>query len=109
MSTTMNHNIAERRHIPDRRNTLLASSSASNMSNASSVKAEDTNTMSAIDWIAMTLLIIGGLNWGLVGLFHFDLVATLFGEDSALSRAVYTIVGLSALYSIYTTAKMSRE
>ncbi|HLS48207.1 MAG TPA: DUF378 domain-containing protein, partial [Gemmatimonadales bacterium] len=43
------------------------------------------------------LLIIGGLNWGLVGAFGFDLVATLFGEMSAISRIVYVLVGLSAI------------
>ena len=63
----------------------------------------------AIDWISMILLIVGGLNWGLVGLADFDLVATLFGEGSALSRLVYILVGLAALYSIYTTMKMGRR
>lgn len=65
--------------------------------------------MGAVDWIAMTLLIIGGLNWGLVGLFDLDLVAALFGEGSALARVVYVLVGLSALYSIYTASKMSGD
>lgn len=64
--------------------------------------------MSAIDWIAMVLLIVGGLNWGLVGLFQFDLVAAIFGEMSPLSRIVYIAVGLSALWSLYTAAKLSR-
>lgn len=49
-------------------------------------------------WIACILTIIGGLNWGLVGAFHFDLVAAIFGDMSALSRIIYVIVGLSALY-----------
>ena len=62
----------------------------------------------ALDWIAMILLIVGGINWGLVGLADFDLVATLFGEGSALSRMVYALVGLAALYSIYTATKMNR-
>ncbi|GIZ50437.1 hypothetical protein NCCP691_04510 [Noviherbaspirillum aridicola] len=64
--------------------------------------------MGAMDWIAMVLLIVGGINWGLVGLFDVDLVAMLFGEGSALGRVVYVLVGLSALYSIYTSSKMSR-
>ena len=46
----------------------------------------------------MVLLVVGGLNWGLVGLFNFDLVATLFGETSSLSRIVYILVGLAAIY-----------
>jgi uncharacterized membrane protein YuzA (DUF378 family) len=71
--------------------------------------AAPAHRMNAIDWISMALLIVGGLNWGLVGLFNFDLVATLFGEMSALSRVVYVVVGLSALYSIYVSTKMSRS
>ena len=63
----------------------------------------------ALDWIAMILLIVGGLNWGLVGLANFDLVAALFGDGSTLSRIVYVLVGLSALYSLYTTTKMGRH
>ena len=65
--------------------------------------------MNALDWVAMVLLIVGGLNWGLVGLFNFDLVATLFGTQTAFSRVVYTLVGLSALYSIYTSSKMASQ
>lgn len=53
--------------------------------------------MRTLDTIALILLIIGGLNWGLVGAFQFDLVASLFGEGSGLSRLVYVLVGLSAL------------
>ena len=51
-----------------------------------------------IYWIALILLIIGGLNWGLVGIFKWDLVAAIFGELSVISRIVYTLVGVSALY-----------
>lgn len=47
--------------------------------------------------VALILVIVGGLNWGLVGLFNFDLVATIFGDMSALSRVVYSLVGLSAV------------
>ena len=53
--------------------------------------------MPVINKITLLLLIVGGLNWGLVGLFGFDLVAALFGEMSLLSRIVYTLVGASAL------------
>ena len=56
--------------------------------------------MNAIDWIAMILLLIGGLNWGLVGAFNFDLVSAIFGASSFLSRLIYILVGLSALYLI---------
>lgn len=56
--------------------------------------------MKIIDKIALTLIIIGAINWGLIGLFRFDLVATLFGEMSALSRIVYSLVGISGLWGI---------
>lgn len=50
--------------------------------------------------VTLLLLIVGGLNWGLIGLFGFDLVAALFGEMSILSRIVYTLVGASAIWQI---------
>ena len=54
-----------------------------------------------IDRIALILAIIGGLNWGSVGLFRFDLVAWLFGgQTGAVSRVIYTLVGLAALWCI---------
>ncbi len=54
--------------------------------------------MRGLDVTVAVLLVVGGLNWGLVGLFNFDLVATIFGEMTALSRIVYILVGLSAAY-----------
>lgn len=54
-----------------------------------------------IDWIALILLIVGGLNWGLVGVLKYNLVAAIFGAGSLLSKIVYDVVGLAALYSIY--------
>ena len=63
----------------------------------------------AMDWIAMILLIVGGLNWGLVGLADFNLVAAIFGDGSALSRLVYILVGLAALFCLYTASKMGRR
>ena len=56
--------------------------------------------MKLIDTIALILLVVGGLNWGLVGLANFDLVATLFGAGSAVARVVYVLVGLSAVYKL---------
>lgn len=54
-----------------------------------------------MDSIALILVIVGAVNWGLVGLFQFDLVAALFGgADAALSRLVYALVGLAGLYCI---------
>lgn len=56
--------------------------------------------MKVIDKIALVLIIIGAINWGLIGLFQFDLVATIFGEMSIISRIVYGLVGLSGLWGI---------
>ena len=54
--------------------------------------------MKSLDVIVASLLVVGGLNWGLVGLFNFDLVAAIFGGGAALARIVYIVVGLSAMY-----------
>ena len=56
--------------------------------------------MKKLDLVVVALLIIGGLNLGLVGLFDFDLVAVIFGEMSALSRIIYVLVGLAAVYDV---------
>ncbi len=54
-----------------------------------------------MDKLALILVIIGGLNWGLIGLFKFDLVAALFGgQDALFSRIIYSLVGIAGLYSI---------
>ena len=54
-----------------------------------------------MDKLALSLLVVGGLNWGLVSLFQFDLVAWLFGGQTAtVSRVIYTLVGLSALWCV---------
>lgn len=60
--------------------------------------------MSVLDWIAFVLVVIGGLNWGLVGIFNFDLVAAIFGEMALISRIVYSLVGISAIYAIISLA-----
>ncbi|MEJ7810708.1 MAG: DUF378 domain-containing protein [Gemmatimonadaceae bacterium] len=54
--------------------------------------------MKKIDIVAAVLLVIGGLNWGLVGVTGLDVVAALFGDMTALSRTVYALVGLAAVY-----------
>jgi len=56
--------------------------------------------MNILDWLAMILVIIGGLNWGLVGFFEYDLVAQIFGDMSTISKIIYDLVGLAALYMI---------
>ncbi|MBE5886715.1 MAG: DUF378 domain-containing protein [Lachnospiraceae bacterium] len=57
-------------------------------------------TFRIINAIALTLVIVGAVNWGLIGFLGFDLVAALFGDMSGLSRVVYALVGLAGLYSI---------
>lgn len=64
--------------------------------------------LNAIDWIALVLAIIGALNWGLVGLFSFDLVAAIFGPMSILSRIIYVLVGLAGLWLIYYATRAGR-
>jgi len=56
--------------------------------------------MKTINIATLLLVIVGGLNWGLVGLYNFDLVATIFGAGSILSRVVYLLVGVSALWQL---------
>jgi len=65
--------------------------------------------MRGIDVTAAVLLVIGGLNWGLVGVAQFDLVATLFGSMSVLSRIVYALVGVAALYQALQWRSIQRR
>jgi uncharacterized protein len=68
---------------------------------------ERAHALHTIDYISLVLMIIGGINWGLVGLADFDLVAALFGEMSGLSRVIYVLVGLASLYGIYMVVRWS--
>ncbi len=62
------------------------------------------------DWTALTLVIIGAVNWGLIGFFQFDLVATLFGGmESWISRIIYALVGLAGLYCLTLYGKIDDE
>ena len=62
--------------------------------------------MKAIDWVAMILVIIGGLNWGLIGAMNYNLVETLLGRWDLVLKIVYDLVGIAALYSIYAAFTM---
>jgi uncharacterized membrane protein YuzA (DUF378 family) len=66
-------------------------------------------TLTALDWIALILLIVGGLNWGLVGVFNFDLVATIFQAIPVVARIVYAGVGLSAIYVLYLSFNLTKK
>ncbi len=65
--------------------------------------------MKALKIISLVLVIIGGLNWGLVGLLNFDLVAAIFGSMSVISRVVYVLVGLAALVMILVSLKKENK
>ncbi len=65
--------------------------------------------MSMWDMVAMWLVVVGGLNWGLVGLFKYNLVDKVFGVDSGLSRVIYILVGLSALWVVVSMTKMNKK
>ncbi|MBP7006467.1 MAG: DUF378 domain-containing protein [Candidatus Pacebacteria bacterium] len=67
------------------------------------------NKLKTLDIISLILVIVGGLNWGLVGILNFDLVATIFGDMSALSRIVYSLVGVSAIYLLTQFASFSKK
>lgn len=56
--------------------------------------------MKTLDYIALALVAIGAINWGLIGFFDIDLVAIIFGEMSMLTRIIYSLVGVAGLYSI---------
>ncbi len=56
--------------------------------------------MKVIDTIALVLIIIGAINWGLVGIFNFNLVDAIFGAMSTISRIIYILVGISGLWAI---------
>ena len=64
--------------------------------------ASTTSTEQQLTNVSRGLVAVGGLNWGLVGLFDFNLVASLFGAKSKLSRAIYTAVGAATVYTVYS-------
>lgn len=59
-----------------------------------------TPKLAVADWIAFILMIVGAVNWGLVGAFGIDLVALLFGQMTVASRVVYVLVGIAGLYGL---------
>jgi uncharacterized protein len=61
------------------------------------------------DWLTLILVVVGGLNWGLVGFFNFNIIDAIFGAMSIASRIIYAIVGLSAIYVAFMPAMMTSE
>jgi len=67
---------------------------------------KEVTYMKTLKIISIILVIVGGLNWGLVGLFNFDLVAAIFGSMSSLSKIVYDLVGLAAIYVAFVSKSL---
>jgi uncharacterized protein len=68
-----------------------------------------TNGMSGLAWVAVILTVIGALNWALVGLFEWNLVAALFGPMSTITRIVYVLVGLAGLYVLFLSTRLTER
>lgn len=73
------------------------------------MRTSSSRASRGIGWLATVLVIVGALNWGLVGLFGFNLVAAIFGHFPYLARAIYVVVGIAGLYSIYFTLTLSHD
>lgn len=65
--------------------------------------------LSVLDWVAIVLVIVGAVNWGLVGALSFDLVKAIFGDMTALSRIVYVLVGLAGIWMIFISSKCCKS
>ena len=89
---TMHIPTIERRQLPDRR---------------ISAQARASGGIIALDYIAMALMIIGGLNWAMVGLFQVDVIAALFGATSPLTQLIDILVGVAALWGVYLLGKLA--
>lgn len=91
---TMNAPSIDRRQTPERR---------------SNVREHQHSRTAVIDYVAMALMIIGGLNWAMVALFQVDVVAALFGTGTPLARLIYLLVGVAALYGLYLIGKLAQR
>jgi uncharacterized protein len=69
----------------------------------------ERHTLSGITWAAIALVVIGALNWGLVGLFGFNVVTAIFGDQTTLSRLVYIVVALAGIYLVVDAARLREE
>jgi uncharacterized membrane protein YuzA (DUF378 family) len=65
--------------------------------------------MKTLDYIALVLVVIGAVNWGLIGFFNFDLVRVIFGDMTLISRIVYALVGISGLYALSFFGRLRNE
>ncbi|MDQ2819583.1 MAG: DUF378 domain-containing protein [Pseudomonadota bacterium] len=92
--STMNAPAIDRRQLTDRRG---------------DVHARIGGAISAIDYIALALMIVGGLNWAMVALFQVDVVASLFGAGTPLARVIYILVGVAALWGVYLVVRLASK
>ena len=65
--------------------------------------------MKTLDYIALILVAVGAINWGLIGFFDFDLVRVIFGDMSMVSRIIYAVIGVSGLYSLSFFGRLRNE
>ncbi|MGF7144079.1 hypothetical protein HNQ56_002509 [Anaerotaenia torta] len=65
--------------------------------------------MKTLDYIALILVVIGAINWGLIGFFSFDLVRMIFGDMTLVSRIIYALVGVSGLYALSFFGRLRNE
>ena len=66
-------------------------------------------SLNAVDWVALVLVLVGGLNWGLIAVADLNLVALLFGDGTVLSRIVYGLVGLATIYVAVLLPKLAKK
>lgn len=65
--------------------------------------------MKTVDYLALVFVIVGAINWGLIGFFGFDLVRVIFGDMSFLSRVIYALVGIAGLYALSYFGRLRNE
>jgi uncharacterized membrane protein YuzA (DUF378 family) len=80
-----------------------------NEENKNRKEVEDMRRMSTLEWVAFVLVVLGAVNWGLVGLFGFNLVETIFGTATTLTRLVYVLVGVAGVYELVALAMPSKS
>ncbi len=81
----------------------------SDTSASTSLRPAPPVRLNVLDWVSLVLMIIGGINWGLVGALGLDLVAALLGPGTTASRIVYMLVGAAALYGVILMARLGRS
>jgi len=73
------------------------------------MQSKGGNQLKTVDYIALIFVIIGAINWGLIGFFGFDLVKVIFGDMSFLTRVIYAVVGIAGLYALSYFGRLRNE